>query len=78
MSGPGGNKLGAGFVPSRMKPVETCPLVFHVLTVRKIVICAPVSSFVAVSGCFRFPSPTPAILLHYFVLLVLPTSKYVR
>jgi hypothetical protein len=28
---------------------------------RKIVICAPVSSFVAVSGCFRFPSPTPEL-----------------
>jgi hypothetical protein len=23
------------------------------------IICAPVTSFVAVSGCFRFPSPTP-------------------
>jgi hypothetical protein len=44
-----------------LKPAETCHLVFHVLTVRKIVICALVSSFVAVSGCFRFPSPTPEL-----------------
>jgi hypothetical protein len=46
--------------PSRLlKPLETYYLVFRVLTVRKIVICAPVNSLVAVSGCFRFPSPTP-------------------
>ena len=57
------HKLGVGFIPITLcvKPAETCHLVFHVLTLRKIVICALVSSFVAVSGCFRFPSPTPML-----------------
>jgi hypothetical protein len=54
-------KFGVGFIPITpdLKPAETCYLLFYILTMRKIVICAPVSSFVAVSGCFRFPSPTP-------------------
>jgi hypothetical protein len=34
-----------------VKPVETCHLVFHELTMRKVVICALVSSLVAASGC---------------------------
>ena len=45
-----GNELGVGFIPitSYVKPAETCHLVFHALTMRKIVICALVSSFLAV------------------------------
>jgi hypothetical protein len=55
------NKLGMGihFHQPGVKPVETYHLIFHALTLRKIVIRALVSSFVAVSGCFRFPSPNP-------------------
>jgi hypothetical protein len=44
-----------------LKPAETCWLVFHLLTMRRIVIRALSCSFVAVSGWFRFPSPTPNI-----------------
>ena len=40
-------------------PCEIRCLVFHVLKLLKIAVCVSASPLFAVSGCFRFPSPTP-------------------